>query len=193
MQYWYKKATGAGLLSHGPCTLDEMRKLYRQGLLGRTQQVSIDGGESWRSAGEFPEVFQRPALAPPPPPPPPPPQPLIEEDEWGIDVGTAGPAGWPPPPSDGPQSGPVINISQAAPQGQQTNGMAIAGFVLSLLGCGCITALLGFIFSLVALNSSNRANRGLAIAGAIIGGLWLLGWVIYFVLVMILAAAQAPL
>ncbi len=192
--YWYRKTNG---LVGGPHTLDEMRRVYAQGLLARTQQVSVDGGESWRSAGEFPELFQRPAPSAPPAAPPPP---LIEEEDelvveppldWDIDVGSPPPARWPAAPPDALQSGPVINISQAAPQEQQTNGMAIAGFVLSLLGCTCITALLGFIFSLVALNSSNRANRGLAIAGAIIGGLWLLGWVIYVVLVVILAAAEA--
>jgi hypothetical protein len=48
-----------------------------------------------------------------------------------------------------------------------TNAMAIAGFVVSLVGCGPV----GLILSLVALNSQNQANRGLAIAGAIIGGL----------------------
>jgi len=88
MQYWYKKATRAGLLSHGPCTLDEMRQLYRQTLLARSQQVSIDGGESWRSAGEFPELFQRPAPAPAPPtlrdsgPPPLP----LEEEADGLEI-----------------------------------------------------------------------------------------------------------
>lgn len=196
MQYWYKKTTSAGLLSKGPCTLDEMRQLYHQGLLARSQQVSIDGGESWRAAGEFPELFQRPAPSAPPPPPPPPPEddePIIEPPtDWGIDVGPAPPERWPSGPPDAAQPGPVINISQAAPVEQQTNGMAIAGFVLSLLGCTCITALLGFIFSLVALNGRNRANRGLAIAGAIIGGLWILAWIGYFVLVVVLAAANAP-
>jgi len=70
---------------------------------------------------------------------------------------------------------PLVNVNAGTQQSSRhgtskpegTNGMAIAGFVLSLLGCG----LLGLIFSLVALNSKNRANRGLAIAGAIIGGL----------------------
>lgn len=84
MQYWYKKATRAGLLAHGPCTLDEMRQLYRQTLLARSQQVSIDGGDSWRSAGEFPELFQRPAPAPPkfrePEPPP------LEEEADGLAI-----------------------------------------------------------------------------------------------------------
>lgn len=83
--YWYRKTNG---LVGGPHTLDEMRRVYAQGQLARTQQVSIDAGESWRSAGEFPELFQRPAPAPAPPPlrePEPPPWPLEEEAD-GLDI-----------------------------------------------------------------------------------------------------------
>jgi hypothetical protein len=69
---------------------------------------------------------------------------------------------------------------------ETTNGMAIAGFVLSLLGC---TAPLGFIFSLVALNGKNQANRGLAIAGAIIGGIGTLGCVMIGVWWMLVVGA----
>ena len=63
------------------------------------------------------------------------------------------------------------------------NGLAIAGFVCSLLGC---TALVGFILSLVALNQITKAQpaqqgRGLALAGAIVGGLWLLYVVVVWV------------
>ena len=63
-------------------------------------------------------------------------------------------------------------VRKDEPRTESSNGLAIAGFVLSLLGLfvGC-TAPLGFILSLVALNGKNQANRGLAIAGAIIGGI----------------------
>jgi len=88
-----------------------------------------------------------------------------------------------------PGSGPVINVTVPPPEG--TNGMAIAGFVLSLFPC---LSLVGLILSLVALNSPNKANRGLAIAGAIIGGLWCLcgcGWsVLWFAGVMAGVATQ---
>lgn len=88
-------------------------------------------------------------------------------------------------PSGGP---PVIHVNVPQPaQGEGTNGLAIAGFVLSLVGC----APLGLILSLVALNSTNKANRGLAIAGAIIGGLLTLCGCGYVVAVFIAAAAQA--
>lgn len=72
-----------------------------------------------------------------------------------------------------------------------TNGMAIAGFVCSLLGCTCILSILGLIFSLVAISGKNTANRGLAIAGAIISGVWILLWVVYLVLVFLGAIAAS--
>ena len=84
---------------------------------------------------------------------------------------------------------PVINVT--VPTGSVTpadgaNGMAIAGFILSLVGC----APLGLILSLVALSGKNKANRGLAIAGAIISGLLTLCGCGYVVIVF-LAAANA--
>jgi hypothetical protein len=75
------------------------------------------------------------------------------------------------------------------PREESSNGMAIAGFVLSLLGCGP----LGFIFSLVALGGKNQTNRGLAIAGAIIGGIQSLCCVVggvWWLMVVIAASAQ---
>ena len=53
-----------------------------------------------------------------------------------------------------------------------TNGLAIAGFVTSLVCLGPV----GFVLSLVALNQISKSptpqgGKGLAIAGAVIGGL----------------------
>ena len=61
-----------------------------------------------------------------------------------------------------------------APVAPPTNGLAVGGFVTSLLGC---TALLGFILSLVALTQiknspTPQGGRGLAVAGVIIGAVW---------------------
>ncbi|MDP2587810.1 MAG: DUF4190 domain-containing protein [bacterium] len=53
-------------------------------------------------------------------------------------------------------------------QSAKTNGMAIAAFVLSLVGLG----VLGVIFGFVALNQikkENQGGKGLAIAGIVIG------------------------
>lgn len=69
-----------------------------------------------------------------------------------------------------PETGGGGDGPGAAPPAE-TNGLAIAGFVVSLVGCGP----LGLILSLVALNSQNKGNRGLAIAGAVIGGIFTAG------------------
>lgn len=84
-----------------------------------------------------------------------------------------------------PGGTPVINVN-VPPQSEGTNGMAIAGFVLSLFPC---LSLIGLILSLVALNSPNKANRGLAIAGAVLGGLWTLCGCGYAVLMFVAGMA----
>ncbi|MEQ8764309.1 MAG: type II secretion system protein GspG [Planctomycetota bacterium] len=68
------------------------------------------------------------------------------------------------------------------PHGEAQNGLAIAGFVLSLLGVfsAGILCPIGLIISLVALGKPGQ--RGLAIAGAIIGGLGTLFWLLIILL-----------
>ncbi len=92
-----------------------------------------------------------------------------------------------PPSAGGGPSVINVNVPQTTSQTEGTNGLAVAGFVISLVGCGP----LGLILSLVALNGKNKANRGLAIAGAIIGGLFTLCGCGYAVLMIIAAAANA--
>jgi len=69
-------------------------------------------------------------------------------------------------------------------QPQRTNGMAVAGFVLSVL---CCTSPLGIIFSAIGLNQidkdSSQGGKGLAQAGLIIGIVGVVGWILYFALV----------
>ncbi len=86
--------------------------------------------------------------------------------------------------------GTIINVNTNGTE-SGTNGMAIAGFVCSLFGCTCIFSILGLIFSLVALSGKNKANRGLAIAGAIISGIYILLWFVYLVLVVLGAIAAS--
>ena len=60
----------------------------------------------------------------------------------------------------------------AAPAPATSNGMAIAGFVLSLLGI----SLVGLILSIIGLKKSKElggAGRGLAIAGIVIGAVYM--------------------
>jgi FtsH-binding integral membrane protein len=65
---------------------------------------------------------------------------------------------------------------------RKTNGFAIAGFVLSLLGC---TGLLGLIFSAISLSQfkkdPNQDGKALAIAGLIIGIIDVVGPLIWLV------------
>ena len=65
---------------------------------------------------------------------------------------------------------------------KQTNGMAIAGFILSFF-----FALLGLIFSIIGLNKSKTTNsgRGLSIAGIIIS-------IVSMVLAAIIIAVAIP-
>ena len=73
-----------------------------------------------------------------------------------------------------------------------TNGFAIAGFVLSIVGVVCcsfvVCGILGLIFSIIGLNKANSSNgngKGLAIAGIIISSiaivLTLVVYILYFI------------
>lgn len=55
---------------------------------------------------------------------------------------------------------------------KKNSGLGIAGFILSLIGCG---SFLGVIFCIIALATSKKNNtkKGLSIAGLIIGLIWL--------------------
>jgi hypothetical protein len=80
-------------------------------------------------------------------------------------------------------------MSECAEPVKRTNGMAITGFVFSLLGlvcCSCgVFPALGLIFSIVGLIQTNRDprqdGRGLAVAGIIIS-LLVLFWAIVVVM-----------
>jgi hypothetical protein len=93
----------------------------------------------------------------------------------------SGPPPYQPPPGYGPPPGYSAFDQPQRPQG--FSGMAIAGFVLALVGfIPCfwfwfqIPGLLGAIFSIVALGATKATNpagakrgRGLAVAGLVIG------------------------
>ncbi|MGO8770437.1 MAG: septum formation family protein [Mycobacterium sp.] len=81
-----------------------------------------------------------------------------------------GPAGYPPP---GPGSAPVGYAPPPYPHPPRhsTSGWAIAAFALGLLSC----VPLGVIFGIIALvknNDGRQYGRGLAIAGMVISGIW---------------------
>jgi hypothetical protein len=80
-----------------------------------------------------------------------------------------------------PQTAQIVHAGPAPPQliaiqqrvevhKEETNGLGTAGFVVSLVGvltCGFLSPV-GFLFSLIALF---KPPRGMAIAGAVLGGL----------------------
>ena len=101
---------------------------------------------------------------------------------YGQAPAPAGPgqwAGWAPP----------------VPLSAGTNGMAIAGFVLGLLGFAVISAILGIVFGSIALShirTTGQGGRGLAIAGIVLGSCWL---VLLFALILlgaIVGASSGP-
>jgi hypothetical protein len=51
--YHYKKGT----MQLGPFPLEKMRALARQGQIGRSHQISADGGDTWMTGSAFPEIF----------------------------------------------------------------------------------------------------------------------------------------
>ena len=97
------------------------------------------------------------------------------------DPNTPSQPSYPAPPA-APQQGygnaPAYGAGGGYPDArpQAGNGMAIAGFVLSLVGIllfGIVLGPLGVIFSIIGLNRANKGAKfkGLAIAGIIIGAI----------------------
>lgn len=70
-------------------------------------------------------------------------------------------------------------------QPQKTNGLAVAGFVCSLIPC---VSLIGLILSAVGLNQISKdpsqGGKGLAIAGLVLGILGTIGWAFYYFVVI---------
>jgi xanthine/uracil permease len=79
----------------------------------------------------------------------------------------------------------------STPATPKTNGMAITGFVVSLIGC----SLLGIIFSAVGMNQTKKdpsqGGRGLAIAGLVIGIVWLVIQILYWGALLALLGMEA--
>ncbi|UFS95363.1 DUF4190 domain-containing protein [Nocardia huaxiensis] len=124
-------------------------------------------------------------------------QPQGASDPYGAPpqqpYGTSDPYGSQPPQPYGampayPQPGyPQPGYPMGPPQSANTNGFAIASFVLSLIGCG---ALLAVPFGVIALNqikAKGERGKGFAIAGLIISTLWVL-----FVVAAVVISAVSP-
>lgn len=142
------KIIGADQKEYGPVTADRIQQWIAQGRVNSQTKVQAEGGE-WKALGEFPEFATALASAVPPLP--------------------------------GAPSYPTAPSHPAAPTGPpaKTSGLAIASLVLGILGmftCGT-TALVGLILgivSLVKVKKSNGGGQGIALAGTIISGAFLL-------------------
>lgn len=112
-----------------------------------------------------------------------------------------------PPPLDAPTppgNPPPYPTSPALPQGYYqptgygydpyrpappagTNGMAIGSLVCSLVGVFCcgVTCIVGVILGVMAMRETKRTGQGgygIALAGTIIGGLAIAGFLVYMLL-----------
>ncbi|PPK94598.1 uncharacterized protein DUF4190 [Kineococcus xinjiangensis] len=79
--------------------------------------------------------------------------------------------------------GQVVNAYPVAVIGPPTSGLAVAGFVLSLIGLSPVA----LVLCVLALKSTGRGEaggHGLAIAGIVIGGLGTLVWLTVLVQVV---------
>ena len=83
---------------------------------------------------------------------------------------------------------PVNVYNNTVVQQKRSNGMAIAGFITSLVNmficCGSIS-LISLILSIVGVVKAKDCDgdgKGLAIAGVIISAIMMLGWLVYVVL-----------
>jgi hypothetical protein len=108
-----------------------------------------------------------PGYGPPPPgygPPPP-------------GYGPPPPGYGPPPPGYGQPPGSPYGQWQPYPQQRRTNGLAIAALVCGILGgCFGITGIVAIVLGAVALGQikqSGQEGKGLAIAGIVLGALWI--------------------
>jgi len=75
-----------------------------------------------------------------------------------------------------------------------TNGKAIAALVTAIAGLFCcgVPSVAGLIIGLIAMRETRRTGQegyGLALAGVIIGGLVLAGWLVYVFLSIALVAS----
>lgn len=159
VQYMVRDAQGQ---EYGPADIATLRQWVRERRILAAMQIAVCGTQQWSVAGLHPQLadlFRAAAAAttgPPDQPQPP---------------GT--PGGYPATADQVPGAG---GMPSGYP-GQQTNPLAIASLVCSLvgvLGCCGVPSILGVIFGHIARGQIRRApaqysGDGLALAGLIIG------------------------
>jgi hypothetical protein len=149
MSQWFYNQGGVQM---GPVPAATLRDLVLARQLAADDLVWAEGMVSWLPMNQVPSLQSMLASMPPAPSYPQPPAYA--------------------PPTPGPVVGPqygMPNYGYPGQMGPSSNGVAIAGFVLSLFP---FLSLLGLIFSIIALNgmkkTGNPEGKGLAIAGLVI-------------------------
>lgn len=127
-------------------------------------------------------VFDAPSaagMAPPPAPPPPAPAPVQPQVYQQPTYAT--PQVQPAPQWQQPYPGQVAQ----AGAGQKTNTLAIVSLVLGILCCIPFASIAAIVTGVIAMKQIDQdptqTGKGLAIAGAVLGGLSLLMSIVYFI------------
>lgn len=148
---WYYAADGRQM---GPVSEAALRGMLGSRQVSPNDLVWREGMSDWQPAGTRAELAQQ--TAPPP-----------------VTDTNLAPAPLPPRPFD---AGMPTAALPNAPQVQDYQGMAIAAFVVSLVGIGCVGIILGpiaIVLAAVAMNNMKRSGnfkgKGLATAGLVIG------------------------
>jgi len=134
---WYYAVNGQ---RQGPIGFEQLRHMVAMGQIAAGDLVWHEGMNDWQSVSSIPALLPRP-------------QPVYPQ---------------PAPPTQYQSYAPApMQYHSAVPTGPSSQGMAIAGFV-----CSLVFPLLGLIFSLVALSgmkkNRNDEGKGLATAGLVI-------------------------
>lgn len=90
----------------------------------------------------------------------------------------------------------TVQVTQTVVTQRKSNGMATAGFVISLVSLICCggSSFLGLIFSIVGLVNAKNCDgegKGLAIAGIIISSLFIIIFIIFMALGFLASAYES--
>ncbi|MBA4022205.1 MAG: hypothetical protein C0482_07555 [Gordonia sp.] len=103
----------------------------------------------------------------------------------------------PPNQGVGPQQFGQLGYPQQFPvAGQRTNGLAIAALVCGLLPFFCVTSIIAIILGHIGLSQVKdsggaESGEGLALAGLILGYVFVVGWVLYFFISIAIAVGNS--
>lgn len=128
---------------------------------------------------------------------PPPPAYGQPHDPYANQYATAGPTYGPPNQGFAPQQfGQPGYPAQYPVAGQRTNGLAIAALVCGLLPFFCVTSVIAIILGHIGLSQVKNSGgaetgEGMALAGLVLGYVFVAGWVLYFFISIAVAVGNS--